>query len=114
MLIDSIYSIKDFPYQNKLHGRYVSKSPMGAAKKAFTQIIKKMNVEQNIINNNSKFILFTIINRYTNKEYKYIGKRIELGKPVVIQKNGKSITYKYRDIIGKYKDELDLESKSFL
>ena len=55
-----------------------------------------------------KFIVFVIKDISTNKEYKYIGNRIKLQNPITINKNGKEITYRYKNIIGKYKPELDL------
>ena len=39
--------------------------------------------------------------------YKYIGSRIKLEKPITITKNNKVVQYKYKNVIGKYKEELD-------
>lgn len=92
---------------NKL-GKYISKTPKSAAKKAFSKLFKRLQMVNNNLNNSSKFIIFTIVNKDNNKEYKYIGKRIKLAKPIKVFRNNKEILYKYTDIIGKYKNDLDL------
>lgn len=81
-----------------------SKSPKSAANRFFTKLAK--NIKLNSSNN--RFIVFTIKNISSGKEYKYIGTRVLLENPVVITtKNGKKITYKYSNIIGEYKPVLN-------
>jgi hypothetical protein len=104
------FSVKDFPEKTDLYGKYISDTPIRAAKKAFSKLIKLMNMEHNIVNNSSKFLIFTIINNQNNKEYKYIGKRIKLDKPSTIIKNGKTIIYQYSNVIGKYDEKLELNN----
>ena len=80
-------------------GRYNSKTPGGAAKKAATRLFK---------NTNKKVIKFTI--RQTTqgsdkKLYKYEAKRIKLDKPVVITIKGNEIKYEYKTVITALKGD---------
>lgn len=97
------YVIVDYPEKGKNSGIFKSKSPKRAASKAFSQLVKHVSMN----NGNGKFIVFTIQNTKTKKEYKYIGSRIKLARPKEILKNGKKITYRYENIVGKYKKELN-------
>lgn len=99
------YSIVDFPNDNQLYGKFKGSSPKKAANKAFSFLIKFMNNQEDFF---GKFIVFVIRNNNTNKEYKYIGNRIKLENPIQVQKNGKTIVYNYKNVIGKFKEELDL------
>ncbi len=98
-----MYTIVDFPKENKTYGEFSGASPKRAADKAFTKLYKLSKIN----NNSSDFLVFTIKNKRTNKEYKYIGKRIKLIKPIVVKRGGKEITYKYINTIGKYSSELN-------
>lgn len=105
----SYYTIVDFPDTNMNFGKYKGKSPKIAANKAFSTLINFIILDENNENDTfGKFIVFVIKDIDTNKEYKYIGNRIKLQNPITVNKNGKEITYKYKNIIGKYKKELDL------
>ena len=71
-------------------GRYKSKTPSGAAKKAASRIFKSTN---------KKIITLTI--RETTqgsdkKLYKYEAKRIKLAKPIIIKIKGNEIKYEYK------------------
>jgi hypothetical protein len=106
-----LYTVLDFPNDNETYGKFEGKIPKIAANKAFTSLIKFIDID--ISNEDSfvgKFLVFTIKDLDTNKEYKYIGNRIKLKNPVKIGKvgkNGKEIEYKYKNVIGKYNSELD-------
>jgi hypothetical protein len=39
--------------------------------------------------------------------YKYIGNRVKLENIIKVKKNGNYIEYKYKDVVGKYKEELN-------
>ncbi len=95
------YMIVEFP-DNKIFSETSSKK---AANNAFSYLLQFMDID----NSDDdfflgKFLVFVIKNTKTNKEYKYIGNRIKLKNPV---KNGNNIYY-YKNVIGKYKKELDL------
>ena len=72
-------------------GRYVSDTPIGAAKKAFTQICRKLNKCK------GRMTLHYTIRETTEgsagKLYSYIGRK-EFDEKTVIR-DGKPITYKY-------------------
>ena len=102
------YSIVDFPEDSKLYGNFIANSPKSAASQAFSHLLKFLDIDQN--NEDSflgKFLVFTIVDKNNNKRYKYIGNRIKLKNPISVSKNNGTVTYKYKDIIGKYKEELD-------
>lgn len=104
-----IYSIKDFPDKDMIYGKYVAHHPKAAARKAFSKLVSKLNLHKNLVNNSSKFLVFTIVDNNTNKLYKYIGKKIKLEKPIYVVKAGKQIKYEYSTIIGKYNSKLNSE-----
>jgi len=101
------YTIVDFPDDNQTYGNFSGSIPKKAANKAFSFLLKFLNED---IHNDftGKFIVFVIKDTDTNKLYKYIGTRIILQNPIHTIKNNKNITYKYKNVIGKYKPELDL------
>ena len=102
------YSIVDFPEDNQLYGKYKATTPKAAANKAFSSLIKFIDIDKkNEDHFLGKFIVFVIKDTETEKEYKYIGNRIKLQNPVTIEKKGKQIKYKYKNVIGKYNEELD-------
>jgi hypothetical protein len=98
------YSIVDFPVKKKLFGNYIGNTPKKAAEKAFSDLViltkDQLDFENDSVDTSGKFIVFVIVNNITGIEYKYLGTRIKL--------NNQTTKYKYKDIIGKYKEELDL------
>jgi hypothetical protein len=102
------YSIVDFPEEQQLYGKFKGTTPKAAANKAFSSLIKFIDIDKsNEDNFLGKFIVFVIKNIETNEEYKYIGNRIKLENTVTIVKDGKEIKYNYKNVIGKYNKELD-------
>lgn len=71
-------------------GRYKSKTPSGAAKKAASRIFKSTN---------KKTITLTIRETTQGSDknlYKYEAKRVKLAKPVIIKIKGNEIKYEYK------------------
>lgn len=98
------YTLLNFPKEGINYGLFKSNSPKRAAQKAFGKLAKSIN----LTNANGSFIVFIIKNIKTKKEYKYIGSRVKLVKPInIILKNGKKISYKYEHLVGKYNSELN-------
>lgn len=94
---NKIYTIVDFPEDNKCHGKFYGKNSKKGANDAFSELIKYTDLKE------EEFIVFVIKNIQSNKIYKFIGGRIKLKNPIAI--NGK--TYLYKNIIGKYNQDLD-------
>ena len=102
------FVIVDFPEDGKTYGSFSGKIPKKVASKAFSSLMQFMSIDDNNNDNSlGKFIVFVIKNIKTGKMYKYIGNRVKLENPIKIRKNNKIIEYKYKNVIGKYKDELD-------
>jgi len=94
----------DFPKKGQEFGRYLSTSPSNAASKAFTQLSRIIGLKNT---NNKNHMIFTIretTKGMPQKTYTYIGTRVELVKPIIKQISGKTITYRYKNIISKHKD----------
>ncbi len=98
------YTIVNYPRNNQTYGEFIGSSPKRAAHKAFSKLAKLSNLN----NKSEDFLVFSIMNKRTNKVYKYIGKRIKLSEPREVIRNGKKIIYKYVNTVGKYKKELNL------
>jgi hypothetical protein len=106
MNTNNIYTIVDFPELYKTFGNYSAIKPKKAAEEVF--IFLTNQVGDNFKNDSEgKFIVFVIRDIKNNKEYKYIGNKIKLENPIVVYKDGKEIKYNYKNIIGKYSEELD-------
>ena len=99
----NIYTLLNFPNEGTNYGHFKSASPKRAAQKAFGKLAKSIE----LTNSNGSFIVFTMQNIKTKKEYKYIGSRVKLVEPSVVIKNGKKISFKFQHIIGKYNNELN-------
>ena len=101
------FTIIDYPKEGEVYGRYLSNSPGRAANKAFTQLSRMMNIKNS---NNKNYLVFSIketTNGSNKQKYKYIGTRIKLHKPIVINKGGKLIKINYRNVVAKYKDHFN-------
>ncbi len=107
IMIEKKYTLVDFPEEGKLYGDFKGKTPLQAAKKAFTQLarLSKLN------NSNGKFIVFVIREKKNMKkngsyrDFKYIGQRIKLPNPIVIKMGNKNITYHYQNVVNRYKSD---------
>jgi len=66
-------------YHDKCEGRFTGKKPKQAAGKAFSSIMKKLNGDGEL---NICFSIKECTRNSGRKEYKYIGRRIALEKPV--------------------------------
>ncbi len=97
------YVIVDYPEEGKTYGGFMGSSPKQAAIKAFTKLAKMSQL------NNSKrqLLVFVMRNQMTGKEYKYIGSRVKLAKPKKVTIGGKEVIYRYKNIVGKYRAELN-------
>lgn len=101
------FTIVDFPKDGENYGVFVGQIPKVVASKAFSSLVQFIDINNNENNSLGKFIVFVIKNVNNGKIYKYIGSRIKLEKPITITKNNKVVQYKYKNVIGKYKEELD-------
>ena len=105
---EKIYTIIDFPSDNKTFGTYKSNIPKKAANKAFIDLLKYINFNKNNEDDFfGKFIVFVIKEKNTNKMYKYIGTIVKLNKPITQKINNRTVTYNYKSVVGKYNAELD-------
>ncbi len=97
------YVVVDFPEVGKTFGGFMGSSPKQAANKAFTKLAKMSQL------NNSKrqLLVFVMRNLDTGKEYKYIGSRVKLANPKKVSIAGKEVIYRYKNIVGKYRPELN-------
>ena len=92
------FAIVDYPNVGELYGRFSGSSPGIAADKALTLLSEKIDLKNT---DEKNFIFFTIrdITEYNNKsnknnkEYSYIGTRIELYEPIKL-KNGRIIKFR--------------------
>ncbi len=90
-------------YNDTIQGRYSGKKPKQAANKAFSSIIKtlKESGQQNGgVNVDIDFTIRECTRNSKHKDYKYVGKRQELDKPVMVDianadGSKKQITYKF-------------------
>ena len=96
-----IFSIIDYPEEGKLYGSYKGKFPGQAAKKVLSFLANKANINNNA-NKKKRFVVFTIINNRTKKEYKFIGTRIRMNKPKIVNIGSKEIKYYYKNIVTRY------------
>lgn len=101
--VKSEYVIVDYPEEGKTFGKFMGSSPKQAAMKAFTKLAKVSQL------NDAKrqLLVFVMRNQTTGKEYKYIGSRVKLAKPKKVSIGGKEVIYRYKNIVGKYRDELN-------
>jgi hypothetical protein len=98
----NIYTITDYPELGLNFGKYKGKYPGQAAKKIFSKLASEQEFTHS---NNKKAIIFSFRSIIENKEFKYVGTRIQLVNPVKITlKNGKILTFKYKNLVTRYKE----------
>jgi len=95
------YSLVDYPKKGQKYGKYKGQYPSQAAKKFVSFLSKQHNFSNS---KSKKALIFTIVNNKTGKEYKYVGTRIKLHTPTIININNKQISYKYKNVATLYKD----------
>jgi len=96
-------------YNNEIQGRYCGKKPKQAANKAFSSIIKELKKSKENNGGVDVVINFSIKECTRNskqKEYKYVGKRLLLDKPVTVEISNedgtvKQIEYKFHNKLQK-------------
>lgn len=101
------FGIVDFPKEGNIFGDFKADIPKKAANDAFTYLFNVMSNDTNKNDFTGKFIVFVIQDKNNGKMYKYLGNRVKLENPVKNIKNGKVVYYYYKNVIGKYKGELD-------
>jgi hypothetical protein len=101
------YTIVDFPENNQCYGKFKGTIPKKVASKAFSSLVQFMDIDLEKEEFQGIFIVFVIKKTKTGKMYKYIGNRVKLHNPIKISKNGVEVEYKYKNVIGKYRNELD-------
>jgi hypothetical protein len=77
-------------------GRYKSSSPMSAAKKAASKLFKKMDESRGASYKTINFAIRETTSGSAHKVFKYVAKRVELAKPVVLNIKGKEVVYRYK------------------
>ena len=98
------FEILDFPKEGKNFKLGKEKTIKSAANSAFELITN--SIEQDILKEEN-FLVFNIKETNSNKEYKFIGKKIKLENPVYKTINGEEHIFEYKNIIGEYKKALD-------
>ena len=84
------FTLVDFPEVGKTTGKFSGKYPSNAGYKFLTKLASMVDLKNT---NDRNFIFFTIRDINSNKEYSYIGTRVELVKPVKLE-NGRTINYR--------------------
>ena len=105
-----IFTIIDFPKVGNRHGKYKAKSPKRAAYKAFSRLSRMINLKNTNKKNYLVFSIQKITTKSQKKIYKYIGTRVELHEPSIIEKGGIKIKYRHKNIIAKYKNHFENKS----
>ena len=85
-------------------GRYKSDEVQSAAKKAATQLFRKLSLPEYRMHKHKtqiKFILRETTKGSEKKTFYYIGERSELSKPLILTIKGKEILYKYKYSVKK-------------
>ncbi len=77
----------------KTIGRYLSKSPASAARKAGNRILKQKGQMSTHVH------IKETTQGSLKKSYKYLIRRVKLTKQKKVQLNGKTVSYKYKTIV---------------
>lgn len=72
-------------------GRFISASPLGAARKAVRSIYNKTNGHPKSV----KFTLVETTRGSKHKEFSYEGKKVKLSRPIHINRDGNDIVVEY-------------------
>jgi hypothetical protein len=100
----SYYTIVDFPEDNKTFGKYLGSNPKKAAIKAFNDLVKFVDDD---LENEGKFVVYVLRNIETGEEHSFMGNKIKLKNPVLSKKNGKELTFHYKNVVSKYDPRLN-------
>lgn len=97
------FKILDYPVKNKRYGNYKGNYPYQAAHKALNFLSKKMNVQNSNVENQIKFYLIETTNNSKNKNKItcYVGSKVKLKKPNIVNIGGKMINYHFKTIVSK-------------
>jgi hypothetical protein len=107
------FTVIDYPKQGDTFGKYKSLSFSAAAKKAIKGLSKQFDIlsnsKQDMNNQFIKFWLKEITAGSSKQEKCYIGLPVKLAEPIVVNRGGKQISYKYKYIVTKYNDNFYIE-----
>ncbi len=98
------FTIIDYPREGDTYGNYNAKTPLRAANKAFSRLSRMIDLKNS---NHKNLLVFSIKDVTSDRKYKYVGTRVELNQPIVVDyydKFGKSkkIKYRYKNMITPY------------
>ena len=96
------FTVIDFPAPGQKYGRYKGKYPSNAASKAFSQLAKIINLKNSNKKNHMVFTIREITQGSDNKNWTYVGTRVELNQPIVKKIGNKTVKFNYKNIISQY------------
>src|SRR3990172_8800851 len=92
------FVIMNLPKRRIYYGRY----PIQAANKAFTYLSRQVDLKNSDENN---FMVFTMMEEGSNEKFTFVGTRVQLASPEIRNINGKTISFKYKNVISRYSPE---------
>jgi hypothetical protein len=105
-MVKHIFSIIDYPVEGQNFGKFSANYPSQAAAKAFSKLSNKYEMMNTF--DNKTFLKFTLINLDTRRKNTYIGTKIKLYSPVIINGN----EFHYKNLITPYPKHLDIKEIS--
>ena len=96
-----VFKVIDFPKKGEKWGEFTGAFPGQAAHKALTKLGKLVDLKNS---SDKKFMVFTLEDVDSNKQYTYIGTRVVLVNPSIKIINGKEVKFYYKNIVTKYRD----------
>jgi hypothetical protein len=85
----------------EVFGRFSGSKPKQAANKALTSILRKRTTEKKSTAGNINFSIVECTRGSRKKTYNYVGERQQLTKPVEVNIKGKTVTYRYNNVVRK-------------
>ena len=99
-VFNRVFNVIDFPKTGQKWGEFKALFPGQAAHKVLTKLGKLVNLKNN---EDKKFMVFTIEDSQSKKQYTYIGTRVVLINPTIKIINGKEVKFYYKNIVATYK-----------
>ncbi len=94
------FTIMNYPNKGDYYGKFIGKYPGVAANKAFSKLSRLINLSNSETDKQLVLYLKDITNNNNNnKIYRYIGSRVKLVTPTIVNYNGHKVFHNYKNII---------------